>query len=302
MNPVPLPAEIEEACRRVIAEWELDKFVEPILQATTVTLLCENARDETRERAPLGSTKLGGFPDLPAHAEWPKYNDRFLPFIAQINLADLPVFKESPLPSAGRLYYFYWCTNEVRDNPAAVLWLSDDTADLTRREVPSDQIVVDWQNESLYEEEGATRHSLGVTVSLPLAEKFAKQDISELWGDDFANEYQNEVRIRLEHGLDIWERLGEGEGISREYWRLIELLGYPDPENYFLHQLEPAPAGGHTDGTDLWRNILDIGSHNNMMWSDVGSLVFLHPRGRSAPPRLHPCASACDVVLASFEK
>lgn len=287
-----LPAEIADACRRVIEEDdELAQLVEPILKATKATPVCEYKLHAPKGNAPLGGTKLGGFPDLPAHVEWPKFQDRYLPFIAQVNLAELPALEDSPLPASGWLYYFYWCTNEVEGDPAAVVWLPDgaaqgEEAGLARREVPVEQILVDWQGAALYEEERATRFSLGVSVSIPLVQRFAQElgladeyercDEIELLWPDFATEYPWEVQLRLEHGLDIWERLeaeGDEEGIEREYWPLIELLGYPDPLGYFLCDLEAAP-GGHTDGTDLWQNILHISSSGNMLWSDVGTLGF----------------------------
>jgi uncharacterized protein YwqG len=277
----PLPVDIEKACRRVLADWDLDDLADPVIAATQPTLLCEWKSHAPRVAAPIGSTKLGGFPDLPDHVEWPQFNGRYLPFIAQVNLAELPVLEGGPLPTTGRLYYFYWCTNERCETPVTVLWLSDDTTDLVRREVPCDQILVDWHGEALYEEDTATRFATGITVSVPLAEQLATEcglgeiGLNDRW-EMFADEYAQEVSLRLEYGLDFWDRIGDDEGIEIEHMRLIELLGYPDPSGYFLYPLQ-AVRGGHTDGKEFWQSILSIDSQNNMLWSDEGSLAFFVP-------------------------
>lgn len=47
-------------------------------------------RKTPEAKIPLGATKLGGRPDLPAKAEWPTYQDKKpLAFLAQINLAEI---------------------------------------------------------------------------------------------------------------------------------------------------------------------------------------------------------------------
>jgi hypothetical protein len=39
---------------------------------------------------PLGSSKLGGQPDLPEDAAWPLWDDMPMSFVAQINTRELP--------------------------------------------------------------------------------------------------------------------------------------------------------------------------------------------------------------------
>ena len=60
-------------------------------------------------KAIAGASKLGGVPDLPKSVKWPKYedNDDHLPFILQINFAELSAFDvEGLFPSEGMLYLF----------------------------------------------------------------------------------------------------------------------------------------------------------------------------------------------------
>lgn len=56
----------------------------------------------------VGQSRIGGVPDLPASITW-RQDDRqhkYLDFLLQINLAELPVFPENPFPPQGMLYLF----------------------------------------------------------------------------------------------------------------------------------------------------------------------------------------------------
>lgn len=62
----------------------------------------------------IGEIKIGGMPDLPAGFIWPRFNDKPLAFIAQINLADIAAYdRENQLPDNGLLSFFYEGGKEV---------------------------------------------------------------------------------------------------------------------------------------------------------------------------------------------
>ncbi len=69
---------------------------------TVCTRLCQD------DEIPVGSSKFGGNPDLPAQFQWPCWNDIPLSFLCQINLATLAgnTVAES-LPGEGLLTFFY---------------------------------------------------------------------------------------------------------------------------------------------------------------------------------------------------
>lgn len=50
------------------------------------------AQRTQNERLPVGLSKIGGFPDVGSHWEWPSWGGKRLAFLAQINLADLQGF------------------------------------------------------------------------------------------------------------------------------------------------------------------------------------------------------------------
>lgn len=57
---------------------------------------------------PLGASRLGGLPDLPANIDWPTWQEKLQSFIAQINLSEIPVFSDrNLLPKQGHLFFFY---------------------------------------------------------------------------------------------------------------------------------------------------------------------------------------------------
>ncbi|MBL8164081.1 MAG: DUF1963 domain-containing protein [Anaerolineae bacterium] len=67
--------------------------------------LLTNPTEETN--IALGQSKIGGLPHLPAHWNYPHFEDKPLGFLAQINLAEIPnELQLAPLPSTGILYFF----------------------------------------------------------------------------------------------------------------------------------------------------------------------------------------------------
>lgn len=59
----------------------------------------------TDETLPIGASKLGGLPDLPASIAWPDREGAPLAFIGQISLREIP--SPSPLPQDGIVSFFY---------------------------------------------------------------------------------------------------------------------------------------------------------------------------------------------------
>lgn len=56
---------------------------------------------------PLGRSKMGGLPDLPAGWPWPVFEGKPLAFLGQLNLAEIPQeVRLEPLPASGIMYLF----------------------------------------------------------------------------------------------------------------------------------------------------------------------------------------------------
>jgi uncharacterized protein YwqG len=57
---------------------------------------------------PVGVSRLGGLPVLPADMAWPSWQGQPQSFLAQINLSELPPFRDrNLLPEGGLLFFFY---------------------------------------------------------------------------------------------------------------------------------------------------------------------------------------------------
>jgi len=60
------------------------------------------------DNVPLGASRIGGCPDLPASIEWPTFEGRPLTLVAQLSLAELaPYDVDGLLPPSGWLYFFF---------------------------------------------------------------------------------------------------------------------------------------------------------------------------------------------------
>ena len=105
-------------------------------------------------RSPIGASKIGGQPDLPAGFEWPYFEgaaydgvtaNRPLSFLAQINCKEASMHdKDSLLPSEGMLYFFYelttitWGFGHEEKNSSRVYYFKGSTSDLDRADLPED--------------------------------------------------------------------------------------------------------------------------------------------------------------------
>lgn len=87
----------------------------------------------SREEAPVGSSRIGGLPDLPLGLAWPTnvLGER-LHFAAQFDCCSLPHVSELPLPSHGWLCVFVENSDRQLPMPCTVLYFDGDATSLTR--------------------------------------------------------------------------------------------------------------------------------------------------------------------------
>ena len=104
-----------------------------------------SARPADESRMPVGCSKLGGRPDLPAGTRWPRWHGRPLAFLLQVNLAD-PAATAAPalLPPEGMLSFFYhadqatWGAAPADRGSWRVLFAPDAGGGPRRRNFPPD--------------------------------------------------------------------------------------------------------------------------------------------------------------------
>lgn len=97
----------------------------------------------TLYKLPKGASRIGGLPDLPPSVKWPHLDGKLLPFIAQINLSDIPRIVWSELNNTGWLYVFGVFDDDKND--VVVFHYDGVAATLNRPERPAaDQVWADW--------------------------------------------------------------------------------------------------------------------------------------------------------------
>ncbi|MGE8203798.1 YwqG family protein [Heyndrickxia sp. NPDC080065] len=131
----------------------IDKFLEEcnlvdkkeeILKAaaSSIGIKKEKANEED---IPIGSSKFGGLPDLPPNFLFPKYDNGYLSFLAQLNLQEAKAFdKNNLLPQKGILFFFYdileqpWGMGEEDKGCFKVLYYDGDVKELKRTPYPEE--------------------------------------------------------------------------------------------------------------------------------------------------------------------
>ncbi len=213
--------------------------VRPIL-----TLVTERVDDS---RIPIGASKFGGLPDLPADVEWPNCAGGSLAFLAQINLRDLDGSLAAfwpatgPLPREGTLSFFAF-----EDNPGAYDFGGDTrviytpaTQSQSRRPAP-DATASDHSPLRVFR---TCRLSMCETWDLP-----AVGDV---------------VPPELSPAMETINRLREDGG----WWSLRQLRRQCHP---FGHYVMGYPLHSRTDDPTPgpeWRHLLCLDSDDNLGWN-----------------------------------
>src|SRR6185295_17906881 len=86
----------------------------------------------------MGASRFGGVPDLPADLPWPEFEGKKLPFLAQLDLAELP---KSLLPADGWLLVFGWADSPHDKTPVCVLHHRGPREELKRAVTPREKEI-----------------------------------------------------------------------------------------------------------------------------------------------------------------
>ncbi|MED1046519.1 YwqG family protein [Bacillus mycoides] len=95
---------MEKKIEILIDKYELTHLKQELINTV---FPCVKVVPKQQEIITIGSSKMGGVPDLPNTFEYPTYIENPLRFIAQFNLSDLQnVGMDHNLPKTGMLYFF----------------------------------------------------------------------------------------------------------------------------------------------------------------------------------------------------
>ena len=215
----------------------------------------------------IGVSRIGGLPDLPVTIAWPQWDDRPLPLIAQIRLADITAYDtQGDLPRTGMLYFFF---NEdaFDDYPPApgswqVVYYDGNNSDFRRITMQSEELHI-------YPPYVVNFFS---RLTLPPFESVYMERLGFSY-TAFQKDAPAEKRRDADAYTEILETLNDD--ISTHH----QLLGYPYQIQGDLLIECQRDTGWLGEATD-WQLLLQIDSDDqvDMMWGDVGVLYFYIPR------------------------
>ena len=244
------------------------------LAALAVPCVGLRTRAASDGEIPVGASKLGGSPDVPAEFEWPAWNDAPLAFLAQVDLTDAAPFRGAEdLPRSGTLSFFYdaeqrtWGGEPDDRGRWRVFWFQAGTP-LERWSAPRSD-----SGEDVYR---ACRFQATQAVSLPS------------WDTDEIDGLSLE-----EHEIDAYGELIEDLMRERGEVTLHRLLGRAHPiQSDPVSDIPPAVTGAVDRSRDQhsaaeWRLLFQLDSDDNaeMMWGDSGMLYFMIRRDHLAERR-----------------
>lgn len=224
---------------------------------------------------PLGSSKLGGAPDLPPHVAWPTRRGRPLSFIGQINLADLAAFPSADgLPARGLLSFFYdayeqpWGFDPEDAGSWRVMYLLQAPSDLQRRHPPR----------TLTEYTGLftpCRLHFYEAVTLPPADSLTLVGLG--LDDEEWDRYHDLLFERMEmHPHETMHQiLGHPDTIQGDMQVECQLVSHGFNAS-LRFQDNPHTWHDLAVGAEDWQLLLQLDSDDRaqMMWGDCGRLYF----------------------------
>ena len=236
------------------------------------------------EQMPIGTSRLGGSPDVPAGFIWPQATNARKPedmeFVAQIRLADFPAPLPEAAPQQGLLSFF------TRWSEGRVFYFPEGTV-LTRTFGPNPPVEAPpsgfWQNLG-----AALRHRKDLrrtyrAAALTFEPALSPADGSSSMLKEFAlSDADSETYIELCETL--WDGSSEGDGLKHQ------MFGHASPvqnemelECDFLRRGEKPrwdlPAADFIAAAKNWIPLLQLDSDDGengpgWMWGDLGMVYF----------------------------
>jgi uncharacterized protein YwqG len=240
----------------------LDEYESQLTEAVAESIFI-TTEASPQESFPIGASRIGGLPDLPAELEWPSADDTPLAFLAQFNLDELRKFDtRTLLPESGFLFFFYdgdqraWGFDPKDQQYWRVVFHPGSASDLARREAP-----VSLPEEHVF---SACALQLSLQQTLPQDSPFATASdkysmLLELLGTTSTHHQLLGHESTIQGDVKL-----ECQLVSNGLYR-GDSSGYGDPR---ATQLEA--------GANEWMLLFQADSDDSpkMMWGDLGRLYF----------------------------
>ncbi len=218
---------------------------------------------------PVGVSKLGGLPDLPAGIAWPEWNGLPQSFLAQIRLDDLRSYDvERVLPQHGMLWFFYDAQQQTfGDNPADVggwsVLFQEDLRTLQRTPFPA-QLPAESQFH-------ACKIHFACEITLPQQPELELANFD--WTDEEVKRYETLLsqfpdpvdRATIHHRM-----LGHADALQDDMRLQSQLMthGVTSSDDPRVDEL--------SKGMSDWQLLLQVDSdeHAGMRWATAGMVYY----------------------------
>lgn len=234
--------------------------------------------EQDEDELPVGVSKFGGHPDLPADTQWFRTDaDIPMSFVAQVNFAEAAPFDLAhKLPEQGMLYFFYDCSpdgmpwgfNPEDSDGWKIFFYDGDSTALTRFDAPED--LEEDENGILF---GCARMCFESVMELPSTESDLTNSLEFPNDDDLQDQYWEwleEIEDELSNKL-----LGHADpvqgGMELECEYVTHKINCGTPEGYRI-----AKSRGLDKNAARWNLLLQVDSNEDigMMWGDMGRLYL----------------------------
>ena len=205
----------------------------------TITFADTKASEKT---LPVGASKLGGRPDMPAGTEWPTDYDEPLSFLAQFNLAELQVSPVArALPATGLLSLF--CLYDYGEDFTKTNWrllYFPDASKLVRHEqhadLPEEYVA---SSARLSFTEAPTLPDLDSPWGKGLARAVRAADPDAEWYSDLCDGMGGDALLGYPHAFEgdvlkkksVRHLLTHGEGSGETWWPDGNIMYVTIPES-----------------------------------------------------------------------
>jgi len=259
---------MRETVERELERGPLAGRREEILELLEPTVGLDSARAGMDALA-IGQSRLGGLPDLPQDAPWPRWKGEPQSFLAQLALAELRGLPGSEaLPDSGWLVFFYSARQDTwgfapedRDS-WHVLYLPG-AVELFRRAAPDG-----------LRREAAFYSCLLRPRAMTTLPPWESLPVTRLGLDDEATDAYCDLLDGIWPDADHW-LLGWPDQIQGDIAAECQLVSHGLNLGDASAWTEPGSAE-LLERSDEWRLLLQIGSDDDagMMWGDAGKLYF----------------------------
>ena len=274
------------------AEHQLSRFYSPAVKIKSKASKPSGWYQPGKRGAPaLGSSRLGGWPDLPVGHKWPQWQDRPMSFLAQINLSEVHAVNPGVrLPATGLLLFFMGCESATFEDDTFGIetYIVDVLLGSKRNHRGGWQVIYAAEDDEL--ERMVFEGTIKPQLFQPCQVRF--QVVSKSLPDEDSVAYER-LRLSDEQRDDYNEVLDlvTVENPDNQLMGFPELIQFSPPELYCAGVISGRPANAFADPESEdylalqeqacdWTLLLQLNSDDNpdFLWGDGGHLYFYGQR------------------------